>query len=183
MTTAVGGIIGGAGSIVSKSLSTFGSGISELASQVDGQQFNTDRINQMIQQALQRDQQQRGDTVQFNINLMAVVQDVMMENGQLKADISRQELEQSIARNSTLSQQDVSRAADVIIQEYQRLEQQWQQIKQQAEQTAQKASDAVGSAAIWVFVALLFGVMTAAAGGIAGKPSISEVQERRKIVY
>lgn len=182
MTTAVGGIIGGAGSILGKSFSAFGSGISELVSAAEEGQFNNERINQMIQQALQRDQQQAGDTAEFDIDVMAVVQDVFMENGELKADVSQQELEESVARNSTLAQQDVSRAADVIMKEYQRLEQQWQQLKQKAEEAAQQASDAVGKAAIWAFVALVLGLMAAAAGGMAGKPDVDEVTDRRKAV-
>lgn len=68
------------------------------------------------------------------------------------------------------------------MREYQRLEQQWQQIKQQAEQAAQKASDAVGTAGIWGFVALLLGVIAAAAGGMLGKPDVAEVQDRRDAV-
>lgn len=182
MTTAIGGIIGGAGSILSKSFSAFGSGISELVSAAEDGQFNDERINEMIQQALQRGQQQAGDTVEFDIDVMAVVRDVFMENGELKADVSRQELEQSVARNSTLAQQDVARAADVIMKEYERLEQQWQQLKQEAEQAAQQASDALGKAGIWAFVALLLGVITAAAGGMLGKPDVAEVYDRRKTV-
>ncbi len=182
MTTAVGGIIGGAGSIIGKGFSAFGSGVSELVSAAEEGEFNDERINEMIQQALQRGQQQAGDTVEFDIDVMAVVRDVFMENGELKADVSRQELEQSVARNSTLAQQDVARAADVIMKEYERLEQQWQQLKQQAEQAAQQASDAMGKAGIWAFVALLLGVITAAAGGMVGKPDVDEVHDRRKVV-
>jgi hypothetical protein len=181
MTTTAGGIIGGAGSIISKNLSVFGSGISELVSVVDEQKLDNERINKMIQQALQRDQKLADDTVEFDIDVKAVVQDVFIENGELKADVSRQELEQSVARNSTLSQQDVSHAMDVIMEEYERLEQQWRQIKLQAEETARKASGAAGKAAIWAFVALLLGVITAAVGGMLGKPDVPGVQDRPKV--
>ena len=34
----------------------------------------------------------------------------------------------------------------------------------------------------WWFVALLLGVITAAAGGMAGKPDVKEVHDRRKVV-
>ena len=182
MTSVIGGIIGGAGTVVSKALSGLGTGVSELVSQVEGDQFDNERINQMIQQALQREQQQTGDTVEFNIDMTAVARDVLFENGELKPEVNRQELEQSVARNSTLSQQDVSRAVDVIMREYQRLEQQWQQLKQQAEEAAQKASDAAGKAGIWGFVALLLGLITAAAGGMVGKPDVEEVFDQRKVV-
>ncbi len=182
MTTAVGGVISGVGSVVSGSLSALGSGFSEIASMAQGQQINEERINKLIQEALQRDQQQVGDTVEFDIDVMAVVREVFFVNGQLQTDVNREELEQSIARNSTLTQQDVERAAEVIMEEYQRLEQQWQQLKQQAEQTAQDASDAAGKAGIWGFVALLLGVITAGLGGMAGKPDPAEVRGRRKVV-
>lgn len=170
MTTAIGGIISGVGGVVSKSLSSMGQGISQLVSTTDQQ--DTDRVSKIIQSALDRDQELSIDTAgkKFDIDLAAVVQDVFIVNGEIQTEVERQEIEQSIARNSSLSQQDVQRATDVVVKEYERLKTQWQQVKQKAEVAAQKAADAASKAAIWSFVALLLGVITAAIGGSVGKP-------------
>ncbi|MFW5752270.1 MAG: YrzE family protein [bacterium] len=172
MTTSIGGVISSVGGAVSKSLSAVGIGISEIPTLVD--QVNTDRINRLIQDALAEDEEMGTITEgqQFNIDLMAVVQEVFMEDGEINKDIEREEVEQSVARNSTLSQEDTERAADVIIQEYKRIELQIQQIAQKAEEMGQELAEDLSRAAIWSFVALLLGVLTAILGGSLGKPDL-----------
>lgn len=44
-------------------------------------------------------------------------------------------------------------------------------IAQKAEETAQDVAEAVSKAAIWAFMALLLGVITAALSGYLGKPN------------
>lgn len=182
MTSAVGGIISGVGGAVSKSLSAVGmevSGVASLADQVD-----TERINKLIQDALAQDQELGSETnrQQFDIDLMAVVKEVFIEDGEINTNVEREEVEQSIARNSSLSQQDAERAADVVIEQYQQIEQQLQDLKQKATETAQQVSEAVSKAAIWAFVALLLGVITAAFGGHVGKPDILSVDDSTRTV-
>lgn len=182
MTTAVGSIISGVGNMVSGGVSAFGQGISQLAG-VDVGQMDTERINVMIQDALERDQRRAGETQrEFDIDVMAVIQDVFFVDGQIQTDVDRQQLEQSIARNSTLEQQDVSRAADVIMEQYQRVEQRLQRLEQDAERIAQETSDGAGKAAIWGFVALLLGAAAAALGGHVGKPDVGNTQTRPRVV-
>ena len=178
MTTAVGGIISGTGGLISKGLTSMGSGVSELASTVG--QGDTDRIKQMIQGAISEGQP--GDTAkEFDIDVAAVVQDVFFENGELKTDVSREEVKGSVARHSTLSEQDLERATDVIVAKYEQARQQWQEIKPEVEQKAQQAAGAASKAAIWAFVALLLGVITAGVGGKAGEPNEAYINERKAV--
>ena len=179
MTTAVGGIISGTGGIISKGLSSMGGGVSELASSVG--QGDTDRIKQMIQDALEKDKGQAGDTTrkEFDIDVAAVIQDVFFVNGKITEDVDRQDVEQSIARNSTLAQEDVKRATDVIMSKYQEARQQWAEVKPEVVKGAQQAAETASKAAIWFFVSLLLGVITAAIGGKAGQPDVINVEDRR----
>ncbi len=175
MATSIGGIISGVGGVVSKSLSTVGIGVSEITEQV-----NTDRISRLIQDALAKDQELGSGTIEgqkFNIDFMAVAQEVFTKDGEINMNIDREELEQSVARNSTLSQQDAERAADVIVREYEQIEQELQQLAQQAEETGQQVAEAISKAAIWSFVALLLGVITAALAGYLGKPNVIPVHD------
>lgn len=178
MTTTVGGIISGVGGAVSKSVSSLGSGVSQLA-QKPGE-GDMSRINQMIQGALSKNSSP-GDTTlkEFNIDMMAVIQDVFFVNGEIRKDVNRSEVEQSIARNSTLSQQDAREATDKVMMEYERLKQEWPRMKQEAQEKAQQAAGAASKAAIWSFVALLLGAITAAIGGKVGKPDIYDIEERK----
>lgn len=180
MTTAVGGIISGTGGMISKGLTSMGSGVSELASTVG--QGDNDKVKQMIQDAIS--QEQPGDTTrkEFDIDVAAVTQDVFFENGKLKTDVSREEVKESVARHSTLSEQDVERATDVIVTKYEQARQQWQEVKPEVEQKAQQAAGAASKAAIWSFVALLLGVITAGIGGKAGEPDEILINDRKTVV-
>lgn len=178
MTTAVGGIMTGAGGAITKGLSAMGGGVSEITAMAG--QGDTDRIKEMIQDALVQDQPAGAAKKEFDIDVMAVVQDVFVTNGTINTnDIQRADVEKSIARNSTLSKQDVTRATDVMLAKFQEAKQKWQEIKPEVEQTAQKATDTASKAAIWGFVALLLGVITAAAGGRMGKPDFDAIKDRR----
>lgn len=172
MTTAVGAVISGVGGAVSKSLSAVGKGVSGLTSVAD--QVDTDRINRLIQEAIAPDEGMGGGNREFDIDLMAVVEEVLIENGELNTNIDREEVQQAVAEHSSLSPADAERASDVIIQEYEQMKPKLQQLRQQAEETGQQVAGAVSSAAIWAFVALVLGLLTAAFGGSLGKPSFRE---------
>jgi hypothetical protein len=180
LTTAVGVIISGVGTAVTRTLGVMGEGAAELVGAVDGEQIDTDRINRMIQNVLVEDPERRQQ--EFHIDVLAIIQDVYIVNGEIRTDVPRQELEQSIARHSTLARQDVTRAANVIEEEAQRLEQRWQQWRLEAERVAQEVSDAVGRAAIWAFVGLVFGALVAAFAGNLGKPDPIEVRQTQRTV-
>lgn len=178
MTTAIGGIISGVGGAVSKSLKVVGKGVSEVAPLA--KQVDNDRINRLIQDALSQNQGQsqgmgsQSSGQEFKIDLPAVAEEVFVGNGKINTDVDREKVVKAVADNSTLSQPDAERAADVIIQQYQEMKPQLQQLQQKAEQTGQEVSDTVSKAAIWAFIALVLGVGTAALGGNVGKPSVHE---------
>jgi hypothetical protein len=176
MTTTVGGIISGVGGAVSKSMSSLGKGVKDMA-QSPGQ-GDMSRINQMIQGALTKNSA-ASDTAtrEFNIDMMAVIQDVFFVNGEIRQDVSRPEIERSIARNSTLSQQDVRQATDQVMIEYERIKQDWPRIKAEAQEKTQEAAGAASKAAIWSFVSLLLGVITAAIAGRVGNPDVYETED------
>lgn len=182
MTTAVGGIISGVGGAVGKSMSSLGKGVSGMAQSPNEE--NRSRINQMIQGALTQDGA-AGDTSlqEFDIDLMAVVQDVFFVNGEIRQDVDRSEVERSIAKNSTLSREDARKATDAVMVKYNEAKQEWPRIKQEAQVKAQEAAGAVSKAAIWSFVALLLGVITAAIAGRVGKPDLYNYEERRTRVH
>jgi hypothetical protein len=172
MTSSVAGIISGVGGVVSKSLSAVGMGLSELPALTE--QADNDRINRLIQDALSRNEEPGtvNEGQQFDIDFMLVAQDVFIQDGEFATNVQRNEVEQAIAQNSTLSQQDVERAADVLMREYERLAQRFERLKQKAEEDGQQIAEAASSAAIWSFVALLFGLIAAGLGGYLGKPNL-----------
>lgn len=172
MASSIGGIISGVGGAVSKSLSAVGLGISEMPALAE--QVDTDRINRLIQNVLSKDEELGGvnEGQQFDIDIMAVAEEVLLQDGKFNTNIERDEVEQSIARNSTLSQQDAERAADVLLQEYERMEQRFQRLEQKAEEAGQQIAESASRAAIWSFVALLLGVITAGLAGHLGKPKV-----------
>jgi hypothetical protein len=176
MTSAIGGILTGVGGAVSKSLSVVGSGVSEISSLAD--QVDTERINRLIQDALTRDEAggmgSAAEGQEFDIDLIAVVREVFIKDGEINTNINREEVEQAVAQNSTLSERDAQRAANVIIQEYQQIQPQLQQVRQTALETGQQAAEGISRAAIWSFFALVLGLVTAAFAGHLGKPSVRE---------
>lgn len=179
MTSAVGAIISGVGGAVSKSLSAVGKGVSEVTSLAD--QVNTDRINRLIQEAVAPDQGMGGGTQEFDIDLMAVVEEVFIEDGKITTDLQRDDVTQAVADNSSLSPADAERAADVIVQEYEQMKPKFQELKLKAEETGQQVAETVSSAAIWAFVALILGLGTAAIGGSLGKPTVRETARTVRI--
>lgn len=178
MTTTVGGIISGVGGVVSKSVSSLGTGVSKMAQGAGQEDMN--RVNQMIQDALTKNDAPGDTSIQeFDIDMMAVIQDVFFVNGEIRQDVDRGEVERSIARNSTLSRQDASEATDVVMREYEQMKAEWPRIKAEAQQKTQQAAGAASKAAIWSFVALLLGVITAAIGGRVGKPASYDPDDRK----
>lgn len=172
MTSAIGGIVSGVGGTVSKGLSVVGGGVSEIASLAD--QVDGDRINRLVQEALTQDQESGTNVQEFNIDVMAVAREVFIENGKISADVQREEVEQAIARNSSLSQQDASRATDVVIREFEQVKPKLNELKQKATEAGEEVAETVSKASIWAFVALLLGAITASIGGSVGKPSVYE---------
>jgi hypothetical protein len=178
MTSAIGGIISGVGGVVSKGLSAVGKGVSQAAPLA--KEMNTDKIKSAIQDALTQENPGMGGRSgdqEFNIDLAGVAQEVFIDNGKINTDVDRDKVVQAVSDNSSLSEQDAQRAADVIIQKYQDMKPQLQQLQLKAEQTGEQVAKTVSKAAIWSFVALIIGVATAAFGGNLGKPTVRETSK------
>lgn len=184
MTTAIGGVISGVGGAVSKSLSTVGKGAAQIAPLA--KELDTDRINREIQNALSQNRANqvgmgsRSDVEEFDLDIPSVVKEVFIQDGKINTNVDREEVVKAVADNSSLSQPDAERAADVIIQKYDQMKPQLQQLKLKAEETGQQVANTVSSAAIWAFVALVLGVLTAAFGGNLGKPAVRETVRTAK---
>jgi hypothetical protein len=181
MTSTVGAIISGVGGAVSKSISAVGKGVSEISGLAD--HVDTDRIKRSIQEALTQPEGMGSGSggQEFEIDLLAVVREVFIEDGQLSTNVEREEVEEAIARHSSLSERDAERAAEVVIREYEQMKPQLQQLKLRAQETGQQVAETVSRAAIWAFVALLLGVIMAAFAGHLGKPTVYETTRTRTI--
>ena len=170
LTTAVGSIISGVGSVVSNTLSAAGSGIESLASnnqQNQNQQNQSslisfsdikdevnkvlssrqnaalvpDSIEQVASNAAQEVRSEVGNVSEQDIKNIA--RRVLFENGQLANNIKRQDVVNAVAQETNLSQQEANQAADVIIREYQQAKQEVQQFAQEAKQQAEQTGQKV----------------------------------------
>lgn len=177
LTTAVAGVISGVGSMITQSLGVVGQGVTQM---IEGQDVDDSQLNRMIQDILT--QEERRAQQEFDIDVMAVIRDVFIVNGQVQTDVQREDVVEAVARHSTLSRQDAERAADRIMMEYDRMQRRWQEVQAEAERVAQEASDAAGRAAIWAFFALVIGLAVAAVAGYIGEPKWGELQEREIVV-
>ncbi|NJK87522.1 MAG: HU family DNA-binding protein [Bacteroidales bacterium] len=177
LSSAVGAVFSGVGSIVTKSVSGLGSGVEMLVggSGQQGQAQNLLNLEGVLSQS-QNNQQQgqqgenQGTSGGLNLQIMDALRQVFFENGDLNTDIQRQDVVNAIARNSNLTQEEVQEVTNEVMTVYQQAVVQWQEVKQEAEQTADKLASVASKAAIWSFVALVIGAIFAGLGGYLGKP-------------
>lgn len=204
LTTAVGSIISGVGSVVSSTLSAAGSGIEALVNNNKQDQnqsslisfsdikdeankvlnsrenaaFVPDSIEQEVSNTAQEVRSEVGNVSEQDIKNIA--QRVLFENGKLADNINREDVVNAVAMETNLSRQEANDVADVIVREYNEAKQEVQQFtqeaKQQAEETGQKVAESTSKAAIWTFVALALGAVVAGAGGRTGKPHTVPVE-------
>ena len=214
LTTTVGSIVSGVGSVVSQTLSAAGSVVSggqgsSGQSGQSGQQSSslnlsqiTSEVKQILRQtddpALQpgaiknkaenvaedaRQTLREGGNVSDQ-EISNVIQQVLYRGGNLVDEIDKQDVASVIAARTNMSEQAANNAADAVVRNFNEAKQQLQQFqaeaKQQAEETAAKTADAASSAAIWSFVALVLGAITAAASGKVGQPEDDFVATEKK---
>ncbi len=206
LTSAVGSIISGVGSVVSNTLSAAGSGIQAVASnsnQNNNQNssslisFNeikqeADRILSsrenvaLVPDSIENEAEEIRQDLNSEVNLTTenlkeVSQAVLFEDGQLAENINRDDVVSALENKTNLSRQEANDVADVMVRKYNEAKQEAQQLKQeavqQAEQTGQKVAEATSSAAIWTFVALALGAVVSGLGGRTGKPHTVPVEE------
>jgi len=160
LTSAIGGLIGGATSILGKTASIAGQGAKSAAPAVSG----------IVQQATgvtpQDIQQQAGDLVS-DPSFQAFVSGVMRDgqaNPQDRANLAR-----VMSQRRGMSEADANAQ---IIQWQQQIAQTKQQVQQKAVQAEDKAATGVSRAALVTFAALLLGAIASTVGGGLGSPTL-----------
>lgn len=171
LSTAIGTVFSGVGSVVTKSVSTIGSGAELLVGgSEEGQGQNLFNLEEITNGVLSGGESGDASQKQYNIESIDVLKQVFFENGKLNTDIQREEVVDALAQNSNLTQQQVNEVADEVMNVYGQAVGKWQEVKQEASQTAEKVTSAASTAAIWSFVALLIGALMAGFGGYIGRP-------------
>lgn len=190
-TTAIGAVISGAGSVVS---GTF-SGLKDVVTAISGvtqsdalQNLDLEQVEQEINKALEqlevRDTLQalRQDVKISRGEIVAIARKVFIQDGQLTADVSQEEIIRAVTSETNISEDLAREVARILEREADNLQQDWEEVKQVAERTGGDIASAASSAAIWAFVALIFGALSGALGGMIGKPAHflhEELYERR----
>ena len=159
--SAVTGVVGGAGSMLSQAMGAGGQGVQALAGAAMGQGEGgvVDRAMEPLQQEVEQFMRQAGvppRTLEAS-DLGDIMRDVVVGGGDRQAAVN------SLAENTGLEQ---AQAEQLMGQ----LEQRYEQVAAQARQSAEAAAEAVAQASIWAFVAFLLGAIAAAIGGAAGAP-------------
>ena len=179
-TTAVGTIVSGVGSVISGTFSGLnqvvnvadGSGKSDIAKSINLSEIKTE-INQALRELEVRDtvRQLRKDFRMSEGDIMAIFRSIYIEDGNINTEVSRAEIKQAVVQETNLSEEQANRIANILERHAKNIKQEWKTIKQKATRTGEDIASAVSKAAIWSFIALLVGVITAAIGGFAGKPA------------
>ena len=173
-TSTAGALIGGAAKIVgaaAKPVAAATSGVTDLAK--DAIKQNTDAIGSYVDEALQS----RGQNTD-PASAVRAKREIGYALTQLFAPgskVSDQEKRAAVTRALTqagVSEQDANRMLTEWTASAERMKADFDRMKTEAEAKAreagEKASDAVGSAAIWTFVAFLIGAIVASIGGKCG---------------
>jgi hypothetical protein len=171
LTTAVGAIFSGVGKVVTKSVSGIGSGIGSLISGVDK---NVD-----VQGVLNQAGIDQKDMDKVKDQLTDVLKQVFIKNGKLNTDVTRDDIEKAVTQNTQLKPDQVQRISNKVDSAYQSVKTKFEEMKQKAKETADKVAAATSKAAIWSFIALLFGAIVSAIGGKVGESTEDTVYESR----
>jgi hypothetical protein len=168
LTTAIGGLIGGATSVLGKTASMAVQGAKSTAPTVSG----------IVQQATgvtpQQIQQQAGDLVS-DPSFQAFVSGVMRDgqaNPQDRANLAR-----VMSERRGMSEADANAQ---IAQWQQQIAKTKQQVEQRAVQTEDKAATGVSGTALVTFAALLLGAIAATVSGGLGSPKLTEQATTRE---
>lgn len=166
LTSAVGGLIGGAFNIVGSTLSAAGQGVAEAVPQVaEATGFSPDQIQERAEGLL------RPDTP-ANINDPETARRELVAALTTMTTGSDQEVRQAREQAITIVSQQAQISPQQAEQRIAELQTQIEQTAGQASETATEAADttanAVSSAAIWGFIAFLLGAGAGALGGSMG---------------
>ena len=176
LTTAVGSIVSGVGSVVSQTLSAAGSAVtggSNQSGQSDQQDqssgLNLDKITSEVKQILRQtgDPALQPDAIENNAENVAenarqtlgsgsklsdqeigdVVQQVLFQGGKLADKIDKKDVANVIASRTDMTQEEANNAADAVVRNYEEAKQQLQQLQAEAEQKAKEVSAKAADAA------------------------------------
>ncbi len=176
LTSAVGGILGGAYHMVGNAISAAGQGISQAAPEVASQTGLSTANLESQAEALLRPQSQQPGPDQAKRQLLADLRDIAMGGGNV--DQAKQQATSLIAQQAGISQEEAQ-------QRLEQFEQKASAAKDQAVATAKEAADktasAVSSGSLWGAAALILGAIAAIIGGALGTPSLSSLRESELI--
>ncbi len=175
LTTAVGNIISGVGSVLSKTLSGAASGIGAVVGNGQDQEGNQNasisfgevqrEVRQVLREtgdpALQPDsiqrtardvgqdarQTMRNDTYVSDEDINGIIQDVLFKGGQIAENIDREDVVNVVVERTNLSRQEANNIADVIVRKHQEAKQGWQQFKEKASVEAEEKGQKVAESA------------------------------------
>jgi polyhydroxyalkanoate synthesis regulator phasin len=182
MTTIIGNLVGGAASIIGKSLSAVASGVSAVAPEAGKQiqqelskrGISVDSIMNEARQMLGKGEGARGAGAGGGAAAQGVEQELrqtlqkIFSSGQQVSASDKETLVNTLVSKANMSRPEAERTVDNWVQQYQQLAQGAQQAKQQALQTTEKAMDTMSKAGIWLFVLLVLEAAAAAFGGWLG---------------
>lgn len=176
LTTAVGSIVSGVGSVVSQTLSTAGAGISSVVSggadeasqsdQSSGLNLSqiTNEVKQILRQtgdpalqpdALENTAENVSQTAQQTLQgsnlsdqeIGDLVQQVLFKGGKLADKVNKEDVVRVIAQRTDMTQEEASNAADAVVRNYEEARQQLQQLQAEAKQKAEEVSAEAADAA------------------------------------
>lgn len=182
MTTAIGMLIGGAATVVGRSVSAISSGIAAVAPEV-GQRIQQElaqrgiSVDQLVNEAMQlagAGQKQAGGAAAGGAETQNVQQELrqslrkIFSTGGTVSQADRENVVNILVTRAGMARPEAERTVNNWIQQYQLAAQSAQQFSQQAMQTTEQAMDALGRVGIWLFILLILEAAAAAFGGWLG---------------
>lgn len=163
LTTAVGGLLGGATSLLGGTISSLSQGAAAASddagalAQLPGVDLLQSRVDQALEQAGVQDPEQAGQ------ELVQLVTERVQAGESLTSPAAQEELKTFLAQNSDLTEAGID-------QQVRELGQQLDETQQQVAAGAEQAAGVSGLAALGTSAALLVGALIAALGAAAGSP-------------
>jgi hypothetical protein len=176
LTTAAGGLLGGAYHLVGNAVSAAGQGISKAAPELARQAgMSTGDLQSQVEALLKPQNEQPGPD-QAKQQLMGDLKSIAMGEGNV--DEARKQAVTVIAQQAGISQEQAQ-------QRLQQFEQKATDAKNQAVQTAKETADktasAISTGSLWSAAALILGAIVAIIGGLLGTPSLSSLRESTRL--
>lgn len=181
MTSVIGSLIGGAASIVGKSLSAVSSGVASVApeagqqiqQQLQKQGISVDSIMNEAKNMMAGDKSAGGAAAgggaqDAEQQLRQTVQKIFSGGQASVSAADKDALVKTLAARTGMSNAEAQTRVDGWVQQYQQAAQTAEQTKQQALQTTEQAMGALSKAGIWLFVLMVLEAGAAAVGGWLG---------------